>query len=69
MFEELQELGDHDVEGPVESITVEKLRRVFTDLLQSTKGALKTTGSSQAKKNKKIPQQDGCPFITLDQTV
>lgn len=40
VLEELQELGDHDVEGPVEGIAIQELRRVFTDLLQGSKGSL-----------------------------
>ena len=40
MLEKLQEFRDHDVEGPVESITIQKLRGVFTDLLQGSKGSL-----------------------------
>lgn len=33
VFEELQEFGDHDVEGAIQSITVQQFRRVLTDLL------------------------------------
>lgn len=40
VLKELQELGNHDVEGPVESITIQELRRVFADLLQGSKGSL-----------------------------
>ena len=38
--EELQELGDEDVERSVDSIAVQDLRIVFTDLLQRSKRSL-----------------------------
>ena len=40
MLEELQELGYHDVERPVENIAVQDLRRVLTDLLQRSERTL-----------------------------
>lgn len=42
VFEELQEFGDHDVEGSIQSVTVQQFRRVLTDLLQRTKRTLYT---------------------------
>lgn len=33
MLEELKELWDHDIKRPVESIAVQELSRIFTDLL------------------------------------
>lgn len=41
VLEELEEFGDHDVEGPVESVAVQQLRRVLADLLQCSKRALR----------------------------
>lgn len=41
VLKKLQEFGDHDVERPVQSITVEQLRRIFADLLQRSKGSLR----------------------------
>ena len=44
MLEELQELGDHDVERPVQSLAVQQLRRVLADLLQRPERALEVRG-------------------------
>lgn len=41
VLKKLQEFGDHDVERPVQSVTVEQLRRIFADLLQRSKGSLR----------------------------
>ena len=40
VLEELQELGDHDVERPVQSLAVQEFWRVLADLLQCSKRAL-----------------------------
>lgn len=37
VLEELEELRNHYVEGSVQSIAVQKLRRILTDLLQCSK--------------------------------
>lgn len=42
VFEELQEFGDHEVEGLIQSVTVQQFRRVLTDLLQRTERTLYT---------------------------
>jgi hypothetical protein len=52
MPEELQELWNENVEWTIESITVQQLSRVLTDLLECTKGTL--------KKNKKKLQLYTC---------
>ena len=54
VFEELQKLGDHDVEGPVESVTVQQLRRVLTDLLKSSEGTLGREGGTVGNRGKEI---------------
>lgn len=41
VLEELEEFGDHDVEGSVESVAVQQLRRVLADLLQCSERALR----------------------------
>lgn len=41
MLEELKEFRNHKVEGPVQSVTVQQLRRVLADLLQRTERALR----------------------------
>lgn len=41
VFEKLQEFGDHDVERPVQGITVQQLRGILTDLLQRSKRPLR----------------------------
>ena len=40
MLEELQELGNHDVERAVENVAVQDLCRVLTDLLQRSERTL-----------------------------
>lgn len=47
VLEELEELGDHDVEGPVERIAVQELRRVLADLLQGPERPLRARGASE----------------------
>ena len=41
VLEELEELWYHDVEGSVQSVAVQQLRRVLADLLQCSKRALR----------------------------
>lgn len=41
VLEELKEFRYHNVEGSVQSVTVQQLRRVFADLLQCSKRALR----------------------------
>ena len=41
VLEELKEFGDHNVEGSVQSVAVQQLRRVLADLLQCSKRALR----------------------------
>lgn len=41
VLEELKEFGDHNVEGSVQSVTVQQLRRVLANLLQCSKRALR----------------------------
>jgi len=40
VLEELQELGNHDVERPVQHVAVQDLRRVLADLLQRAERTL-----------------------------
>lgn len=44
VLEELEELGDHDVEGPVEGVTVQELGGILTNLLQGPECPLRTPG-------------------------
>lgn len=41
MLEELKKFRYHNVEGPVQSVAVQQLRRVLADLLQCPKRALR----------------------------
>ncbi len=41
VLEELKEFRNHDVEGSVQSVAVQQLRRVLADLLQRSKRALR----------------------------
>lgn len=41
VLEELKEFRYHNVEGPVQSVAVQQLRRVLADLLQCSKRALR----------------------------
>lgn len=56
VLEELQELGDHDVQRPVQHVAVQDLGRVLADLLQSPKRSLrgKTESSQQEQKNARV---------------
>lgn len=46
VLEELQELGDHDVERAVQGVAVQQLGGILADLLQGSKRAL---GGREAK--------------------
>lgn len=48
VLEELQELGDHDGEGAVQSVAVQQLGGILADLLQGSEGTLDARG---CKKN------------------
>ena len=48
VLEELQELGNEDVEGSIEGVRVEGLRRVLADLLEGPKRTLEKGNISSA---------------------
>ena len=49
VFEELQELWDHDVQGSAQGIAVQQLGRVLADLLQRSERTLQTHKNIQSK--------------------
>lgn len=67
VLEELQKFGNHDVKRPIESITVQQLGRVLTDLLQSSKGALCVKMKTHVTQLRQVesPLTESCPTTCL----
>ena len=55
VLEELEELGDHDVEGPVEGIAVQQFRRFLTDFLQGSEGSLSGEQQTHGQESQSDP--------------